>query len=96
MKSVARANGMSVHAIAGTHCVLLAMDAEPAQRQDLKGFAIQMEDVAAGESRWLRGFKFFEDLVPDPQPGERRSTLENPIQSFLWGHYSAVPGRQYR
>ena len=30
--------------------------------------------------------------MPDPQPGERRSTFEHPIQSFLWGDYSVTPG----
>ncbi len=33
--------------------------------------------------------------MPDPQPGERRSTLKHPIQSFLWGDYSAVPNTRY-
>jgi phosphatidylserine/phosphatidylglycerophosphate/cardiolipin synthase-like enzyme len=96
MRITAQANGVSVHAITGTNCVLLAMDAEPAARQGLKGFAIRSGHPASHEGRWLRGFKFFEDLVPDPQPGERRSTLEHPIQTFLWGHYSATPDRAYR
>lgn len=96
MRAEAQANGVSVHAIAGTNCILLAMDAEPAARQDLKGFAIRREYPDTGAGYWLNGFKFFEDLVPNPQPGECRSTLEHPIQSFLWGHYSAAPDRQHR
>ena len=96
MRATAQADGVSVHAIAGTSCVLLAMDAEPAAREDLKGFAIRSGNPDSNQGWWLRGFKFFADLVPDPQPGERRSTLEHPIQSFLWGHYSATPDRAYR
>jgi phosphatidylserine/phosphatidylglycerophosphate/cardiolipin synthase-like enzyme len=85
---------VSVQAIAGNHAVLLALDAEPAVRQDLLGFAIGRED-ATGRVSWMRGFKFFEQVVANPQPGERRSTLEHPIQSFLWGHYSATPDQPY-
>ncbi len=93
MRSFAKAGGFSVHAISGNHAVLLAMNATDAARSNLAGFAIGV----ARQNRidWLRGFKFFKALVPNPEPGERRSTLEHPIQSFLWGHYSAEPGRQY-
>lgn len=93
MRSFAKAGGFSVHAISGNHAVLLAMNATDAARRNLAGFAIGV----AGRNgiQWLRGFKFFKALIPNPQPGERRSTLEHPIQSFLWGHYSAEPGRQY-
>ncbi len=93
MRSFAKAGGFSVHAISSNHAVLLAMNATDAARRNLAGFAIGV----ARQNRidWLRGFKFFKALVPNPQPGERRSTLEHPIQSFLWGHYSAEPGRQY-
>lgn len=95
MRAAARADGVSVHAIAGTHAVLLAMNASDQARRSLLGFAIGRKDPA-GEVRWLRGFKFFRDLVPDPQPGETRSTLEHPIQSFLWGHYTADPDTEHR
>ncbi len=93
MRASARANGISVHAIAGSHAVLLAMNATEEARKGLAGFAIGT--VAAGQPRWLKGFKFFKDLVPDPVPGERRSTLQHPVQSFLWGHYSATPGKRF-
>ena len=96
MRRSARANGVSVHAISGTNCVLLAMDAEQTARRDLKGFAIRKEDPASGQGKWLNGFKFFKDVVTNPQPGERRSTLKHPIQSFLWGHYSVNPNQEYR
>ena len=37
----------------------------------------------------------FAETVPHPQVGQRYSTLEHPIQSFLWGDYSAKPGHSY-
>jgi phosphatidylserine/phosphatidylglycerophosphate/cardiolipin synthase-like enzyme len=94
VRNQARAGDFSVHVIAGSNSVLLAMDCEPAAKTDLLGFAIGVSRDC-GERRWLRGFKFFEALVPDPRPGERRSTRDHPIQSFLWGDYSAEPGERY-
>ncbi len=96
MRVRAERNGVSVHAISGSHAVLLAMDATAPARAGLLGFAIRRETVATGDGGWLRGFKFFEATVPDPQPGDRRDTREHPIQSFLWGHYSVEPDRDYR
>lgn len=93
MRASAKSDGISVRAIAGSHAVLLAMNASQAARQNLLGFAIARR--ANGQLHWLNGFKFFKDLVPDPSPGETRSTLKHPIQSFLWGHYSASPGRDF-
>lgn len=95
MQQTARQDGVSVHAIAGTHAVLLAMNATAAARHGLKGFAIGVRRDS-GRVDWLRGFKFFQSLIPEPEPGQRHSTLEHPIQSFLWGHYSAEPDRGYR
>jgi phosphatidylserine/phosphatidylglycerophosphate/cardiolipin synthase-like enzyme len=94
MRGSGRADGVSVQAIAGSHSVLLAMNATDAARRDLLGFAIG-RTRADGAIRWLDGFKFFEAIVPTPRPGEMRSTLEQPIQSFLWGHYTADPGTRY-
>ena len=82
--------GLWVRAVVGTRAVLLAMDATPAVREGLLGFAIGKRDVD-GRINWLRGFKFFEEVDLDPIPGERRSTYFHPIQSFLWGDYSVLP-----
>jgi phosphatidylserine/phosphatidylglycerophosphate/cardiolipin synthase-like enzyme len=85
------AGGISVHAIPGTRTVLLAMDADAQARRGLLGFSIGTRR-RSGSIAWRRGFKFFEELVPSPQPGERRSLLDHPWQSFLWGDYSSPPG----
>ena len=83
-------DGISVHAIPGTRSVLFGFDASEPARQGLLGFALGKQR-AGGQVAWMRGFKFFAETVPDPHPGERRSTLEHPIQSFEWGDYSAEP-----
>lgn len=95
MRTSAKADGVSVRAITGAQSVLLAMNATADTRRDLLGFAIGRRNAQNGAIRWLDGFKFFKGLVPDPRPGEIRSTLEHPVQSFLWGHYTADPQTAY-
>jgi PLD-like domain len=93
MRNNAKANGISVHAIAGSHAVLLAMNATPEACKGLAGFAIGTSETDG--LHWLKGFKFFKTLEANPSPGQRRSTLNHPVQSFLWGHYSAKPGTRF-
>lgn len=96
MRERASGNGFDVYAIGGSHVVLLAIDASRQARKGLLGFAIKRSDETEDQSYWLKGLKVFEDVVPQPQPGQRYTSLEHPIQSFLWGDYSAKPGHRYR
>ncbi|MFG1289858.1 phospholipase D-like domain-containing protein [Xanthobacter versatilis] len=75
--------------------MLLAIDADEAARKDLLGFAIKRTDPSENQSYWLRGQKVFREVVPQPIPGQKYSSLEHPIQSFLWSDYSAKPGHSY-
>lgn len=50
---------LSVHAIAGTHVVLLGMDLKPADVPGLLGFAIHRENHTEGEAYGLRNFLTF-------------------------------------
>ncbi|HEX6307290.1 MAG TPA: phospholipase D-like domain-containing protein [Longimicrobiales bacterium] len=86
---------MKARAIAGTHTVLLAFDATKRGRKGLLGFAIRRRDDYEDEEYWLHATKVFASVVPQPAPGASYSTLLHPIQSFLWGDYSAKPGRTY-
>jgi phosphatidylserine/phosphatidylglycerophosphate/cardiolipin synthase-like enzyme len=95
MRAFASNGGFDVRAIGGSHTVLLAIDATPEARKGLLGFALKRTDAQANQSYWLKGLKVFRDVVPNPQPGQSYSTLEQPIQSFLWGDYSAKPGHTY-
>lgn len=95
MRQKASKGGFDLFAVTGTHVVLLAIDATSAARRGLLGFAIKRTDAAANQPYWLKGLKVFREAVPQPRPGQRYSTLEHPIQSFLWGDYSAKPGRTY-
>ncbi len=87
--------GIRVRAIAGTYTVLFALDADKTRRDGLLGFALRRQEPAANEDYWLKGLKVFRSVVPKPKKGQRYTTLEHPIQSFLWGDYTAKPGRKY-
>jgi phosphatidylserine/phosphatidylglycerophosphate/cardiolipin synthase-like enzyme len=93
----------SVKAIAGTHTVLLAFDCKPTLRTQLMGFAVRRE-TPGQPPRWLPSMKVFKSVVPDPlqaaHPNDPQqpapfTTREHPIQSFLWGDYTAKPDTEY-
>ena len=85
---------LRVKAIAGTHVVLMALDMDEAARTGLRGFAIKRGEDAQPQD-WLRGIKYFKDLVSDPQPKNDYSSREQPFQTFLWSDYGASPGTKY-
>ncbi len=88
-------DGLSVQAIAGTHVVLLGIDLPQEACPGLLGFAIRRVDHTEDESYWLKGYKTFESVVPNPAEGEQFSTLKHPIQGFSWSDFSAKPGYDY-
>lgn len=81
----------SVRAVAGGRAIVLGFDCRPDAGRGLLGFAVGRRQPE-GRINWLRGFKFFAETMPDPKPGERRSTREHPVQDFQWGDYSCTPG----
>src|SRR6266850_4642416 len=96
-----------VKAIAGTHTVLIALDCAEPRRHGLMGCGFKREVVggATAGDKWLRSLKVFKSIVPDPKNARdpddptkpaRFSTRDHPIQSFLWGDYTAEPDTRYR
>ncbi len=107
MRVVAAQGDFRVKAIAGTHTVLIALDCLEARRHGLLGFAFRREAVGTVDAspKWLRSLKVFRSIVPDPlkerdptdpMKPKRFSSWEHPIQSFLWGDYTARPDTRYR
>jgi phosphatidylserine/phosphatidylglycerophosphate/cardiolipin synthase-like enzyme len=100
--SVSRDGEFKVKAIAGTNTILLAMDCPEERCAGLRGFAIWRSVGTRGdEGKWLRSQKVFRSIVPDPKAlvrGRRQvfTTREHPVQSFLWGDYTAAPSTQYQ
>jgi phosphatidylserine/phosphatidylglycerophosphate/cardiolipin synthase-like enzyme len=92
---ISKADGpFRVKAIAGTHVVLMALDMDVQARAGLHGFAIKRGQSGQPQT-WLRGIKYFKDLVPHPNPEDDYSSREQPFQSFLWSDYRAAPGTDY-
>ncbi len=89
----------SVHAIAGTHVITLALDAKPEAAANLLGFAFFRKKFDKNgkflEEAWMEGYKPFEAVVPDPRPGVRYPTNLHPIQSFVWADFAVSQDRKY-
>src|ERR1041384_486721 len=82
--------------ITGTHTILIALNCSEKSRKGLMGFAFKREILGkpqANGDKWLRSQKVFKSLIKDFDAikSTRFSTLEHPVQSFLWGDYSALP-----
>jgi len=87
---------LHVRALAGTYVVLMAFDLDEHARSGLRGFAIKRGiHGSPTPAAWLRGIKYFKDLVPNPKKGDEYLTRQHPIQSFLWSDYAAHPGTTY-
>jgi hypothetical protein len=95
MRAKAKKGYLSLNAIAGSYVVLLGMDVASGSQSGLLGFALKRTDHTDNEDYWLNGFKTFEATEPDVTPGGLVSTLEHPIQGFLWGDYTAKPNHSY-
>jgi phosphatidylserine/phosphatidylglycerophosphate/cardiolipin synthase-like enzyme len=87
--------GLSVMAISGTHVVLLGINLSENQCKGLLGFAIRRHDHTENEVYWLKGYKTFESVEPEPAPGLQFPTCKHPIQDFGWSDFSAKPGYSY-
>ena len=92
MRAKVRKNGLAVHAIAGTHTVLLGLDATRKVARGLLGFAIYRQDDTEGEGYWLKSSLAFAENATGTH---LYSQYENPIQTFRWGDYTAKPDHRY-
>jgi hypothetical protein len=86
---------LSVHAVSGTYVVLLGINMAKDNIPGLLGFAIERIDHTEDERYWLKGFKTFEETNPGLLPGSLISTLEHPVQAFLWSDFTAKPAHNY-
>ena len=86
---------ISVYAVSGSHVILLGFDATEKGRKGLLGFSIHRTDHTEEEQYWLKGFKTFEETCPEPSPGQLVSSLDHPVQAFMWGDYTAKPNHKY-
>ena len=99
MRIRVRQGELSVHAIAGTGVVLFGMNLPKATAvSSLLGFGFErIDDESPTHARRpLLGLKTFAATEPSGyHAGTPVSTLEHPVQAFLWGDYTAEPGHDY-
>ena len=86
---------LTVHAVAGTHVVLLGFDMPQADCDGLLGFSIHRADHTEQEAAYLKAMKTFAETDPGFPEGSHYTTRDHPIQSFQWADYSAKPGHSY-
>ena len=96
MRAQTSSGKFKAFAVAGTRAIMIALDCDDDARKGLLGFAFRRQR-AGEQAKWLRSQKVFKSIVPNPdvEKGVYR-TNQFPIQSFLWGDYTAEPGAQYR
>jgi phosphatidylserine/phosphatidylglycerophosphate/cardiolipin synthase-like enzyme len=95
MRETKSANGLKVHAVAGTYVVLLGFDLPRDNCDGLLGFSIHRIDHTDNEAYYLEAMKAFAETDPGLPAGSLYSTKDHPIQSFQWADYTAKPGHNY-
>lgn len=80
-------NGFTIYAVTGINAISFAIDFEKADLKGLLGFAVERHDLATKERKFLTGFKVFKELIAEPTSETSVSTLEHPLQSFVWDDY---------
>jgi phosphatidylserine/phosphatidylglycerophosphate/cardiolipin synthase-like enzyme len=87
--------GYKAFAVTGINSISFAIDFEKADTKGLLGFAVERNDITEKDRRFFNGFKVFKELIPKPTIDTAVSTLNHPIQSFVWDDFSAKPDRNY-
>lgn len=106
MRSKATDGTLSLHLIAGTSAVLIAIDISPAGTKGLLGFAIRRIDHLDKKEEWLKGFRCFKETlpatyrVPDSTFDKDKHSMYvptnlHPVQAFLWGDYTVKEKQSY-
>jgi phosphatidylserine/phosphatidylglycerophosphate/cardiolipin synthase-like enzyme len=95
MRLRATKNGLTVNIVAGTSAVLFSLHLDESKSADLLGFYIHKKNLKKGTEYDIESIRYFEETVPNPQPGARYSTKNHPWQSFLWEDFYVEHKGQY-
>jgi phosphatidylserine/phosphatidylglycerophosphate/cardiolipin synthase-like enzyme len=94
-KSSDNETGYTVYAVSGVRVVSFAIDSGNADTKGLLGFAVERHDYTEDERYYMRGFKVFREVYPNPSPHLEVTTYDQPIQSFVWDDLTAKPDHKY-
>jgi|GEM_PF-6127613 len=81
--------GFQVFAVAGINTVSFGIKATAEAQKGLLGFGVVRKDPKEGESYTMPGFKVFPSAIPYPDESTRVSTMDHPVQSFVWDDFTA-------
>lgn len=84
-------NKISVHAVAGTHVVILGLNVAEDEKTGLLGFTILKKSQGKKFTPLRGGNRTFENYDDEVLPNSENY----PIQSMLWSDYAAEPGVKY-
>lgn len=87
--------GFQVLAVTGINTVSFGVVATAGARKGLLGFAVERLDPTENQRYFMKGFKVFRSVIPNPRPNQFVSTRDHPIQSFVWDDFTAKPDRRY-
>jgi len=87
--------GIQVFAVTGVNTVSFAIAASTQARKGLLGFSIERHDPEENQRSYMRGYKVFRSLIPDPDESTDVTTFVHPIQSFVWDDLTAKADRRY-
>ena len=87
--------GLQVFSVTGVNTVSFAIAATDAARKGLLGFSVERFDPEENQRSFMRGYKVFRSLIPDPDETTNVSTFVHPIQSFVWDDFTAKADRRY-
>ncbi|UST52744.1 phospholipase D-like domain-containing protein (plasmid) [Comamonadaceae bacterium OTU4NAUVB1] len=83
---------LHVHAVAGSHVVTFGLDWPEKRASELQGFALHRTNHRTGRADWIEAQKRYRSTDPGTDIGQRVSTRQHPVQTFLWADYTVDPG----
>ncbi|TKC09684.1 phospholipase D-like domain-containing protein [Pedobacter frigoris] len=88
-------SGYTVYAISGVNTISFAIDFRQADTAGLLGFAVERLDQQSGNRRYIKGYKVFKEIIPDPNEDTVVSTEDHPVQSFVWDDFTCKDNSRY-
>jgi phosphatidylserine/phosphatidylglycerophosphate/cardiolipin synthase-like enzyme len=87
--------GFQVFAVSGINTVSFGIKASASAQKGLLGFGVERADPTEDEKYVMPGFKVFPSVIPHPDEKTHVTTMEHPVQSFVWDDFTAKPDRDY-
>ncbi len=88
-------SSFQVFAVSGVNTISFGIYASEDAKSGLLGFGVERVDPAKNERYTMPGFKVFKSVVPQPTADTQVSTMDHPVQSFVWDDFTAKANHEY-